>query len=92
MILFIGNLNKLTTEQAVRDLFAKFGAINRLKLMTDRITRRSSGYAYIDMTEDGAGKAALLQLNNTAFDGSNITVEAASKKQITDINRQGILQ
>ncbi len=92
MILFIGNLNKLTTEKAVYDLFAQFGVINKLKLITDRITRRSSGYAYIDMAEDQAGNAALNKLNNTAFDGSWIIVGAASKKQITEINRQGILK
>ena len=82
MILFVGNLNKLSTQKDVTDLLSVYGEVTKSVLMVDKITRRSRGCAYIDMTEDHAGDNAVYKLNNTLFMGSSIVVERASTKQL----------
>lgn len=91
MILFIGNLNKLTTEHELKELFGGFGAIKKLRIMVDKITRRSRGYAYIDMVADAEGLKAVSQLNSSVYMERRIIVGVASTKQLTEID-WGIFQ
>ncbi len=91
MILFIGNLNKLTTEQELKQLFASFGVIKKMRIMVDKITRRSRGYAYIDMETESQGLSAVSQLNSSVYMERRIIVGVASTKQLTEID-WGIFQ
>jgi RNA recognition motif-containing protein len=86
MILFIGNLNKLTTEKEIQTLFAGFGVIDKLRLMMDKITRRSRGFAYISMPESNEALNAIRILNSSAFSGSWIIVGEASSQQMKTID------
>jgi RNA recognition motif-containing protein len=86
MLLFVGNLNKLTTEKELQTLFLSFGAINKLKIMVDKITRRSRGYAYVDMTETTEAEKAIAKLNSSMFMNTVIIVGAASGRQVAEVN------
>ena len=85
MILFVGNLSKLTTEKEVTQLLSGYGEVTKSMLMVDKITRRSRGCAYIDMLEPNSGENAVYKLNNTVFMGSSIVVEKATTRQLTAI-------
>lgn len=85
MTLFIGNISRLSTETDIRKLFSGYGEILNLKLMIDRITRRSRGYAYVNMPEPEALQA-MRALNSRAFMGNTLIVGVASKKQNNDID------
>jgi RNA recognition motif-containing protein len=85
MVLFIGNVSKLTTEKELKELFASFGAIKKLRLMVDKITRRSRGYAYVDMLEDANALAAVQQLNTANFMNSCLIVGVATEGQLSKI-------
>jgi len=75
--LFIGNLPYSTTEDQLRDLFSQFGEITDLKLITDRMSGRSRGIAFVEYTiEEDAGKA-IEATNNTEVDGRTIIVNVA---------------
>lgn len=91
MILFIGNLNKLTTEHELKELFSGFGAIKKLRIMVDKITRRSRGYAYIDMVADAEGLKAVSQLNSSVYMDRRIIVGVATSRQLNEID-WGIFQ
>lgn len=85
MTLFIGNISRLSTEADIRKLFSGYGEILNLKLMIDRITRRSRGYAYVNMPETEALQA-VQDLNSQPFMGSTLIIGVASKKQNSDID------
>jgi RNA recognition motif-containing protein len=79
--LFVGNLAFQTTDGDLRGAFEEFGPIVDVKVVTDRETGRSRGFAFIEMsTEDGASKAAE-SLNGTTLDGRTLRVAEAEERR-----------
>lgn len=74
MTLFIGNLNTTTGERDIHALFSKYGEVVQALLVIDRFTRRSRGYAYVQMTCREAGEKAIAGLNNSDFNGRSLVV------------------
>jgi RNA recognition motif-containing protein len=52
--IFLGHLAFTVTEQDVRALFAPYGVVNRINLMTDRGTGRPRGFGFVEMADDTA--------------------------------------
>ena len=50
--LFVGNLPFDATEDALRDLFSPYGEVQQVRIMTDRDTGRSRGFAFVEMVQD----------------------------------------
>jgi len=77
--IFVGNLNSVTTPEAVRSLFEPLGTIRSFKLMTDRDSGLSRGFAFIEMTEVEAGPA-IAALDGRIVDGRTIEVREGRSK------------
>jgi RNA recognition motif-containing protein len=77
--IFVGNLNSGTTPQAIRSLFEPLGTVCTLKLMTDRGTGLSRGFAFVEMTAAEAGQA-IAALNGRIVDGQTIEVREGRPK------------
>jgi cold-inducible RNA-binding protein len=77
--IFIGNLNSSTTQETIRSLFEPLGTIHNFKLMTDRDTGLSRGFAFVEMMEVDAGPA-IAALNGRIVDGQTITVREGRPK------------
>ncbi len=75
--LYVGNLSFNTTEQQLCDQFAQYGNVESAKIITDRDTNRSKGFAFIEMSTDGEAQTAIESLNGQAFEGRNLTVNEA---------------
>lgn len=72
--LFISNLDfEITTEQ-LRDMFTEVGACLSAVIATDRETKRSKGFAFIEMENDDLAKAAIEALNNKVVNGRPMKV------------------
>lgn len=71
--IFIGNLNSRTTRKSIRSLFEPLGTICRFKLMTDKDTGLSRGFAFVEMTEVEA-RQAIAALDGKIVDGQTIKV------------------
>ncbi|MBK5200314.1 MAG: RNA-binding protein [Spirochaetaceae bacterium] len=78
--LYVGNLSYNTTEDGLSDLFAQFGTVNSANIIIDRETRRSKGFAFIELDEDDAADAAISQLDGQEYDGRNLRVNEATSK------------
>lgn len=46
-------------EEAVRSIFEGYGTVDRVNVVTGRETGRAGGFAFVDMSNDGAGEAAI---------------------------------
>ena len=82
--LFVGNLSYDTTEDTLRTLFAEFGQIESARLVTDRYSGRSKGFAFVEMSTDQAAEEAIGGLNSRQVDGREIKVETANPRPERD--------
>jgi len=63
--IFVGNLGLSTSEEALRQVFAAFGLVNRVSIMTDRDTGRSRGFGFVEMANAEDGEKAIAALNGS---------------------------
>ena len=75
--LYVGNLSFNTTEQLLSDLFTQYGSVESAKIITDRDTNRSKGFAFVEMSSNDEAQSAIESLNGQAFEGRNLTVNEA---------------
>ena len=80
MKLYVGNLSFSTTDPDLKDLFAGFGTVTDVHLVTDRMTGKSRGFAFVTMSSAAEGKAAISALEGKNLDGRNLTVNEARPK------------
>jgi len=77
--LFVGNLSYSATEDEIRELFAQFGEVLSVKLITDRETGRPRGFGFVEM-EDAEADAAVTGLNGTDVGGRSLRVDEARER------------
>jgi cold-inducible RNA-binding protein len=78
--LFVGNLPFSATEDGLRDLFAPFGEVQQIRIMTDRDTGKSRGFAFVEMAQDEDATKAIDALSGKDFGGRALTVNEARPK------------
>ena len=75
--LYVGNLSYDTTEGSLRTLFAEYGEIESVRMITDRDTGRPKGFAFVEMASEQAAQAAISGLNGKSVDDREIKVDRA---------------
>jgi RNA recognition motif-containing protein len=78
--IFVGNLSFSATEESVRNLFERYGAVNSARIMTDRDTGRSRGFAFVEMENEQEADNAINALNGYQMDGRALNVNEARPK------------
>jgi cold-inducible RNA-binding protein len=87
--LYVGNLSFDATETQVRDLFAEYGEIESLAMITDRDSGRFRGFCFVEM-EPSAANAAINALNGKIVDDRDLRVnEAKPREDRSGGGRQG---
>jgi RNA recognition motif-containing protein len=81
MRLFVGNLSFNTTEDNLNEAFGAFGTVTDSKVMTDRMTGRSRGFAFVTMGTKEEGEAAIKGLDGQALDGRPLRVNEATPRE-----------
>ena len=80
MRIYVGNLLYGTSEQALREAFEQFGAVDSATVITDRDTGRSRGFGFVEMSNDEA-RNTIEALNGTELDGRSLTVNEARPQE-----------
>ena len=75
--LFIGNLDYTVTGDDLRGLFATVGTVTDAVVIMDKMTGRSRGFGFVEMSSDDEAKAAIEKLNGSDLKGRNINVNEA---------------
>ncbi|XP_051881143.1 cold-inducible RNA-binding protein B-like [Pristis pectinata] len=78
--LFIGGLNFETDEQALEEVFCKYGQISEVRVIKDRDTHASRGFGFITFENPGDARDAMQAMNGKSLDGRQIRVDHAEKK------------
>jgi RNA recognition motif-containing protein len=87
--LYVGNLSYNTTEDTLRTLFAEFGEIESVNLITDRYTGRPRGFAFVEMSTEEAAQEAIRGLNGRMVDDREIKVDKAKPRADRDRRQSG---
>ena len=77
MDIYVGNLNYQTTEAELREAFEAYGQLSEVRLITDRYSGRSKGFAFVEMPERSEAEAAIQALNGKPLQGRTLTVNEA---------------
>jgi RNA recognition motif-containing protein len=88
MNMYVSNLSFHTTEDDLRKLFEEFGAVSSAKVITDRETGRSRGFAFVEMKSDDESKNAMKTLNNKEIEGRAMSVTVAKEKTARSDNKR----
>tara|TARA_E500000178_G_scaffold23852_1_gene22083 strand:- start:109 stop:354 length:246 start_codon:yes stop_codon:yes gene_type:complete len=78
MNIYVGNISWGMTDQDLENLFAEHGTVTSAKIITDRMTNRSRGFGFVEMS-DGA-EAAIEALNETEVEGRKLVVNESKPK------------
>ena len=81
MRIYVGNLSYQTEEPQLEELFASIGPVASVRLVRDRETGRSRGFAFVEMSSDEHGRAACDALNQQEFEGRRLTVNEAKPQE-----------
>ncbi|MEO0091215.1 MAG: RNA-binding protein [candidate division WOR-3 bacterium] len=79
--LYVGNLPFSVTDTDLNTMFAKYGTVNSVNIITDKYTNRSRGFAFVEMETDEAAQKAIAELNDTEIDGRKIIVNQARPQE-----------
>ncbi len=74
--IYVGNLPWSATEDQVQELFAEYGTVLSVKLVSDRDTGRARGFGFVEM-DDADAPAAVEALDNATFGGRTLRVNEA---------------
>lgn len=78
--IFVGNLSFRATEESVRELFERYGTVTSARIMTDRETGRSRGFAFVEMANSEEADKAIAALNGYTMEGRPLNVNEARPK------------
>ncbi len=79
--LYVGNLAFDTTEATIQGAFAKCGEVAEVKLILDRETGRSRGFAFVTMATPEGAQRAIAEINGVAVDGRMLRVNEAEERR-----------
>ena len=84
MNIYLGNIAWLMTEDDIEALFAEFGAVSSVKIITDKYSGRSKGFGFVEMDDDAAAQKAIDALNDSEHEGRNLRVNQARPRERRD--------
>ncbi len=81
MNIYVSNLSFHTNEEDLKNMFSKFGAVTSAKIIMDKATNQSRGFAFVEMASEAEGKDAILGLNQKEIEGRPISVSVARERE-----------
>lgn len=77
MNMYVGNLSYNVKESDLRQVMEEYGVVESVKLITDRETRRSKGFAFVEIPESSEASNAIKELNGAEYAGRPMVVKEA---------------
>jgi len=82
MNIYVGNLPYTISESELSGVFSKYSDIASVRIIKDKFSGRSKGFAFVEMEDNSAAQKAISELNGIDLKGRNIIVnEARPAKQ-----------
>lgn len=78
--MYVSNLGFHVQEEELRQLFASFGEVTSARIIKDKNTGRSRGFAFVEMSSDAEAEKAMASLNNKELEGRPLSISVAREK------------
>lgn len=79
--LYVGNLPYSTTDATLSDLFSQAGTVTSASVITDKMSGRSKGFGFVEMSTPEEAQAAIQKFHGQEFEGRALTVSEARPKE-----------
>jgi RNA recognition motif-containing protein len=78
--LYVGGLPYSISDTQLEELFSAHGTVESARVITDRMTGRSRGFGFVEMSSQNEAEAAIAELNGSLLEGRTLTVNEARQK------------
>ena len=87
MNIYVANIPFKASEQELKGLFEEYGEVSSAKIVMDKVTQRSRGFGFVEMSDEASARQAITSLNGFNFLGKTLVVNEARPR--TDAPRSG---
>ncbi len=88
MNIYVGNLSYRVEEEDLKAAFEQYGEVTSTRIIIDRETGKSKGFAFVEMTDEEAANTAVVSLEGSEFEGRNLRVSVANEKDRGSNNKK----
>jgi RNA recognition motif-containing protein len=81
MNIYVANLSFDLQDEDLKEFFTPYGEVSSAKIIMDKMTSRSRGFGFVEMTDDAAGKTAIVELDGKSVQGRPLKVNEAKPKE-----------
>jgi RNA recognition motif-containing protein len=94
MNIYVSNLSFNVRDEDLQEYFAEYGEVSSAKVIMDKFTNKSRGFAFVEMPSDEAANKAILELDGATVDGRTIGVSVARPREerSSNSNNKGSFQ
>ena len=85
--IYVGNLSFRLEERDLQSAFEQFGTVSSCKIITDRETGRSKGFAFVEMSTADEAREAISSLDGSDLEGRPLRVNEAKPQEKRERNR-----
>jgi len=87
--LYVGGLPYSTTDDVLKEHFSQAGSVDSATIIVDKMSGRSKGFGFVEMSTDEEAQKAIEMFNGTDFEGRKITVNEARPMEARPPRRDG---
>jgi RNA recognition motif-containing protein len=87
--LYVGNLPFTATEDVLSETFAQSGTVESVRIITDKMTGKSKGFGFVEMTTEQEALDAIAKFNGATYEGRPLTVSEAKPMEPRSNSRPG---
>jgi len=81
MNIYVGNLSYETGDNELREAFSAYGTVTEARVIEDKYTGRSRGFAFVEMADANEGQKAIAEMNGKNLGGRTLTVNEARPRE-----------
>jgi len=81
MNIYVSNLSFAVQDEDLRDYFSEYGEVTSSKVIMDKFTNKSKGFAFVEMSDDTSATKAIAELNGAMVDGRALRVSEARPRE-----------
>ncbi len=89
MNIYVSNLSFNVEDDDLRGFFEEYGEVTSAKVVMDKMTQRSRGFGFVEMSDDAAAEKAISELDGASVQGRNIRVTVAKPREERSNNKGG---
>ena len=81
MNIYVGNISFQLSESDLESAFGEHGAVDTVRIISDRATGRSKGFGFVEMPDQAEGEKAIQALNGKELEGRELKVNEARPRE-----------